>query len=91
MEYWYSIAILCYLDIKDLMLLLRYQKQDENIFSCHLTFSGGRKNKKAEFSLKTNFNFQILSQHIIVYMASIVFHVHNKPKMPFLDADFKGT
>lgn len=91
MEYWYSIAILCYWDIKDLVLWLRYQKQDKNIFSWHLTFSGGRGKKKAEFSLKTNFNFQILPQHIIVYAASIFFHEHNKPKMPFLDADFKGT
>lgn len=73
------------------MLLLRYQKQDKNIFSFHLTFRGGRGKKKAEFSLKTNFSFQILPQHSIIYTASIVFHVHNKPKMPFLDTDFKGT
>lgn len=47
--------------------------------------------KKAEFSLKNSFNFQILPQHIVAYTASSVFNVHNKPQMLFLATDIKGS
>lgn len=72
----YSMLRLCYLGIKNHYIT---KMLDKVIFSCHLSFSSGR--KTAEFSLKNNFYFQITPVDTIAYTMSIVFNIHNEPQM----------
>lgn len=89
MEYWYSMAILYYWGIKNLVIT-KTSKARQKYFQLPFDFQWWQE-KKAEFSLKTNCSFKILPQHIIAYTASLVFNIHDKPQMPFLATDVKGS